>query len=83
MIIAERLIQGKNIAIKKWILLLAGAVGNRIVGLLKIIGGLGEAINDVFAVCGYGSMALLIYSFDLKVVNEVIRFGSGILYEWY
>ena len=83
MVIAERLIQGKDIRIKKWILLFVGVVGIGLAGVLKIIGGPGEAVNDVFAACGYASIALLIYSFGANAVNGAFYWLSSISYEWY
>ena len=60
-----------------------GVVGIALAGVLKVFGGASEAINDVFAVCGYGGIALLIYSFGLKNINGAIGWISGISYEWY
>ena len=83
MVIAERLIEMRDIRIKKWFLLVVGVVGIGLAGLLKIIGGPGEAVNDVFAVCGYGSIALLIYGFGVNAVNGAFYWLSSISYEWY
>ena len=60
-----------------------GVVGIGLAGVLKIIGGPGEAVNDVFAACGYASIALLIYSFGLNTINEIFYWLSSISYEWY
>lgn len=83
MILAERLVTGKDIRIKKWTLLFVGFAGIGLAGVLKIIGGPGEAVNDVFAACGYGSIALLIYSMGMDAVNKMIGWLSSISYEWY
>ena len=83
MVIAERLIKCKDIRIKQWVLLLIGFAGIGLAGVLKIIGGPGEAVNDVFAMCGYGGIALLIYSFGVNAVNGAFYWLSSISYEWY
>ena len=82
-VIAERLINGKDIKIKKYVLLLVGFVGLFLAGVLKMIDGPATAVNDLFAACGYGSIALLIYSLNLKYINKIIIWISSISYEWY
>ena len=83
MITAEYLYHGKSIKISKLFLLVTGVIGIGIAAIFKLIGGYYTSFNDFFSACGYCSIAILIYSFDLKFINTIIKKISKFSYELY
>lgn len=82
-IIAERLINNGDIRIRRSILAILFIAGIGIASVLKMIGEPYEAFNDLFAVVGYGSFALLLYSLKNSIVCNIMNWISSISYEWY
>lgn len=82
-VMAEYLKSGKSISIKTQWLIVIGIIGIGIAGVAKIVGGFFTAFNDIFAVFGYGAIALFIYAMKCSVINKFIFFTSKISYELY
>lgn len=83
MAVAEYLYSENSMTIKiKWLPIL-GVFGIGMAGVAKIYGGFLTTFNDVFAVIGYGAIALMIYGINIKTVNKMINFISSISYEFY
>lgn len=83
MILADYLGNGKDIEIKTEWLILFAVVGTGLATFLKLKGGILTAFNDPLALLGYGSIAILIYMLNVKIIYKVIGFISSISYEWY
>lgn len=83
MVIAEKLEQKNSYSIYKVVLGAIAICGIGIATIMKFRGGIWTIFNDIPAVLGYGTLALLIYSFDFKVFVAITRFISGISYELY
>jgi peptidoglycan/LPS O-acetylase OafA/YrhL len=67
---------------KKYLVIFA-ALGITIVGITGYIGGTLKMFNDIPSIVGYLSFSLLIYSFDIKWINNFFVYTSQISYEWY
>lgn len=80
---AEGLIQKKNYSISRLSLLGIAIIGISIAGIAKIIDGPLVVFNDVFAFCGYGAVAVGLYSLMCPIINKVILFINSISYELY
>lgn len=83
MVISEHLKNGKEIKIDKLALVIIAILGIGIAGTTKIIGGFWTTFNDVFAMSGYGALALLIYTLGIGWVNRFVMYTSSISYELY
>ncbi|MFA6060420.1 MAG: acyltransferase [Taibaiella sp.] len=67
----------------KWVLALLIVFGVGMSGLFGVLGGWWKLYNDVPSLIGYGSLALLIYSLNMKWVNVFFIFTNKFSYEWY
>lgn len=67
----------------KRVLLLLIVVGVGMSGVFGILGGWWKLYNDMPSLIGYGSLALLIYSLNIKWVNVFFIFTNVFSYEWY
>lgn len=67
----------------KWLLIVLATTGIAIVGYTGIKGGVLKLYNDIPSMIGYLSLALLIYSFGIKWVNEFLTYTNRFSYEWY
>lgn len=80
---AEYLNEGNDIVIPKWIVYITAIVGIGFEGILALAGGFFKSFNDIFAFFGYGSVILILNSFNCEVINKCIYKISSISYEWY
>lgn len=80
MVVADHLSKGKSYQIPRLCLGLVSIAGLGLAGI-----GLGpmRSFNDIFAVSGYLSMVLLIYSFAIPFLDTLVMFISKISYELY
>lgn len=83
MVVAEHLKKGNEIKVDKLALAIISVLGIGIAGTTKMIGGVLTAFNDVFAMFGYGALALFVYSLGIGYVNRLVMFSSMISYELY
>lgn len=67
----------------KGILILFSVIGLLITGITGILGGMMRNFNDIPAVLGYGSLAILIYNMDNNIIKKLFINISKISYEWY
>ena len=83
MIVADVLYGGMKIEISNYMLAIISVIGIGVAALLVVKGGFLKAFNDIFAMAGYMSISLLLYSFSVKWINTVVLFISRISYELY
>lgn len=81
MCIAEKFFNGYEIKLNKALLSVIAIIGISIQGVLALKGGALRVVNDIPALFGYGSLAILLYS--TGVLNKFILFISKFSYEWY
>lgn len=67
----------------KAILLALAVIGLSITAITGISGGIFKVFNDIPAVIGYESLAILIYKFNISFINNLIIKISKISYELY
>jgi peptidoglycan/LPS O-acetylase OafA/YrhL len=67
---------------KKYLFILALA-GIAITGFTGSKGGILKMYNDIPSLVGYLSFALLLYSLDIKKINNFFTFTNKFSYEWY
>lgn len=67
----------------KLILVILTAVGVGITGYAGIKGGVFKLYNDIPSLIGYLGLALLIYSFGIKWLNDFFCYTNRFSYEWY
>ncbi len=84
MMLARFYIKNNSIPIpSKKILTVIAASGLALYGAMGFSGGILKLYNDVPALFGYLSLALLIYSFSIKFINKFFLYTSSFSYEWY
>lgn len=86
MCIADYLRSGRNIKINGILLSILSVVGIGFATIMINMGQLFETFNDIFAVVGYTSLALLIYiiiQIFMPKMKKNILYISKISYEWY
>lgn len=84
MILARRYFTLKSLTIPpRKVLALLSFVCLVLYAILGIKGGVFKLFNDIPALIGYLSLALLIYSMKIKFINEYFIYTSKISYEWY
>jgi len=67
----------------KWLLAILAIIGIAITGYAGIKGGILRLYNDIPSLIGYLSLALLIYSFEIKWINRFFSYTNRFSYEWY
>ena len=67
----------------KSVLLISAIIGIGITGITGKLGGFLKLYNDIPSLLGYGSLALLIYTMDIKCLNEALKYTCKFSYEWY
>lgn len=67
----------------KSILCLVSILGLVLYGLMGFSGGILKLYNDIPALFGYLSLALLLYSFSIGFINKFFSYTSSFSYEWY
>ena len=80
---AEYLNEGKDIFIRKWAVHIIAIVGIGLEGILALAGDHFKGFNDCFAFFGYGSVILILSSFNCEFINKWIFKISSVSYEWY
>lgn len=84
MILADLYYHGKKINLpKKSYLIIGGMCGIFITGVTGIMGGYLKSFNDIPSVIWYGGLSLLLYSLNIKLINNFFVKLSRISYEWY
>lgn len=84
MILARRYLTTKSLPMPSIkVLILMSFVGLILYAVLGVKGGVFKLFNDIPALMGYLSLALLIYNMRIKVINEYFIYTSKISYEWY
>lgn len=83
MLLAQRLFEGKDIYIKKSVLVVISVLGIGIASVATLRGGYFKTFNDFFALSGYAAIAILIYSLNMLWFKRCIMFVSKISYEIY
>jgi peptidoglycan/LPS O-acetylase OafA/YrhL len=71
-----------QIPAKKYLVIFA-VLGITIIGITGYIGGVLKMFNDIPSLVGYLSLALLIYSFHIKWINNFFVYTNQISYEWF
>lgn len=86
-ILAERYYnrkESKKIVLpNKVTLLFISIVGISILGITGIKGGVFKLFNDIPGAFGYASLAIFIYSLNVRILNYAFLFINKISYEWY
>lgn len=75
--------EGKLLIPSKKVLLIAALLGIGITGITGKIGGWLKLYNDIPSLIGYGSLALLIYSLNVRNLNRFFEYTCKFSYEWY
>lgn len=86
MVLAEFFIKrkiNKEPKISKLILLLLSIIGLSFLGYTGIRGGILKTFNDIPSLFGYGSIAILIYNLNIRLLNNIMQYISKFSYEWY
>ncbi len=83
MIIAEYLSKGNRINIRTSIVALMAFIGTGLMGIMAIGAGWLKVFNDIPALIGYTSIALLVYILGGKASVQFGKIISKISYEWY
>ena len=81
--IAEHLYSGRQIKVRRWLILLLAAAGLVLYAMMALRSDLLRTFNDIFSVIGYGGLVLFIYSLGIGPFNRLILWFSKISYEWY
>ena len=81
MVCAEKFFKGEKINLSHSLLLVISVVGIGCQAFMALSSGVLKVFNDIPALFGYGSLALLIYS--VGFMNKIILFLSKFSYEWY
>ena len=69
--------------LKIWHLLLTMCAGMGLSALMAWNGGMLKLYNDIPSLVGYTSILLIVYKFEIKLVNRFFCYTSKIGYEWY
>lgn len=79
-LVAEYLVKRKIVRFNNIFVIMASIVGIGFAGISKIIGGLMESINDIFAFFGYGAIAILMYQVIpfRKIMPRISRYSYDI-----
>ncbi|MBR4474199.1 MAG: acyltransferase [Oscillospiraceae bacterium] len=80
---AEYLMNRESIRIPIWLLLTAAAVGLGLQAIMAMQGGWAAAFNDIPSLIGYGSAALLLYTFGKRIIRPLFLKIDTISYEWF
>ena len=83
MTVADYLSEGKSIEIKAPYLWMAAPVGLFFAAIAALKGGILRTFNDVPALIGYSSVAMLLFLTNNNWINRVVYFFSKISYELY
>lgn len=81
MIMAENMAKRKELRVSRGVLFCTAMIGIGLQAVFAFHGSVLKVLNDIPALIGYGSLALLIYS--LRFINRPILFISSFSYEWY
>ena len=80
---AEYMLNTDSLRIPLPALLAAAVIGLGLQAMTAMHGGWAAAFNDVPALIGYGSAALLLYHFGRRVIRPVFLWIDTISYEWF
>ena len=80
---AEYLYNCSEVHISVRFLCIAAIVGLALQALMAMIGGWAAAFNDIPALFGYGSAALLLWFYGKRVIYQFFLWIDGISYEWF
>ncbi len=83
MLTAEYLYRGNEITIPRGLLALTSIVGFLLFGIMAVRGGVFKLFNDIPALMGYLSLAVLFYTLCRDPIKKVVLWLSKISYEWY
>ena len=80
---AEYMMDRESVRIPLWGLFLTAAAGLGLQAVTALQGGWAAAFNDIPALFGYGSMALLLYHFGRRILRPLFLRIDTISYEWF
>lgn len=80
---AEYMMDRESVRIPLWGLFLTAAAGLSLQAVTALQGGWAAAFNDIPALFGYGSMALLLYHFGRRILRPLFLWIDTISYEWF
>lgn len=81
MVVAEKMAKREELQLSKKMLLGVAILGSAVQAVFALQGRTFRMLNDIPALFGYGSLALLIYS--LRYFNKPVLFVSGFSFQWY
>jgi len=80
---AEYMMDRESVRIPLWGLFLTAAAGLGLQAVTALQGGWAAAFNDIPALFGYGSAALLLYHFGRRILRPLFLWIDTISYEWF
>jgi peptidoglycan/LPS O-acetylase OafA/YrhL len=80
---AEYMMDRESVRIPLWGLFLTAAAGLGLQAVTALQGGWAAAFNDIPALFGYGSAALLLYHFGRRILRPLFLRIDTISYEWF
>ena len=83
MVTAEYLFNCNEIRIPIRFLWTGAIIGLMLQVLMATLGGLVAAFNDIPALVGYGSTALLLWNYGKQIVRPIFLWIDGLSYEWF
>lgn len=83
MAVAEYFYNNTEVRISVRLLWIGAIVGLLLQLLMAMLGGLAAAFNDIPALVGYGSTALLLWNYGEQIARPIFLWINGISYEWF